>query len=131
MSRTDLIADAFTIIRNALTVRKEETLIPYSSLLLKTCTILKEQGYLENFKEVDSGSFKKIKVYLRYSGKKSVIKEIKRVSRPGRRVYCSAKDVPSVLHGYGIAIVSTSGGIVTDKQAREKGLGGEILGMVW
>lgn len=131
MSRTDLIADAFTIIRNAAMVRKEETIIPFSNLLLKICDILKREGYIENFKEMETGSVKNIKVYLRYHGKKSAIRQIKKVSRPGRRVYSSAKDIPLILQGYGLAIVSTSQNILTDKEAREKGVGGEILGTIW
>jgi small subunit ribosomal protein S8 len=131
MSRTDLIADAFTVIRNASRAKKNETFIPYSVLLLKICEILKKEGYIENFAEVEVGNFKKIKVYLRYEGKKQVLTGLKKVSTPGRRVYVSKEDVPSVLHGFGIAIVSTSQGILTDKEAREKGMGGEVIGMVW
>ncbi len=131
MSRTDLIGDAFTVIRNALRARKEETYIPYSKSLSVICEILKREGYLENFKEVDLERLKKIKVYLKYDGKESVITQIKRVSTPGRRVYAKGKSVPSVLRGYGLAIISTSSGICTDKEARQKGIGGEVLGMVW
>jgi small subunit ribosomal protein S8 len=131
MSRTDLIADAFAIIRNATMVKKEDTLVPYSNVLLKICEILKKENYLENFKEVDLGGFKKIKIYFKYDGKKSVIKGLKRVSRPGRRKYIRREHIPSVLQGYGTAIISTSSGILTDKEAKEKGLGGEYIGMVW
>lgn len=131
MSRTDLIGDAFTIIRNAAQARQEETLLPWSNLLVKVCEILKQEGYLENFKEVDLEQFKKIKVFLKYEGKKSIFTEIKRVSKPGRRIYVQGSKVPSVLRGYGIAIISTSSGILTDREARKKGVGGEILGMIW
>lgn len=131
MSRTDLVSDVFTIIRNAARARKEDTYIPHSKFVLKICDIFKKEGYLENFKEVDLENFKKIKVYLKYDGKKSVIRQIKRVSSPGRRVYAKNKDIPSVLGGYGFAIISTSQGIFTDKEARAKGLGGEVIGMVW
>ena len=131
MSRTDIIADAFTIIRHGLKVKKDEILAPYSKVILAICDILKKEGYVENFKEIDTGSFKKIKIYLKYEGKRSVINEIKRVSRPGRRVYVRAKKMPRVLNGYGIGIISTSQGIFTDKEIREKGLGGEMLGIVW
>lgn len=131
MSRTDLIGDAFTIIRNAAQARQEETLLPWSNLLVKICEILKQEGYLENFKEVDLERFKKIKVFLKYEGKKSIFTEIKRVSTPGRRIYVKGSEVPSVLRGYGIAIISTSSGILTDREARKKGVGGEILGMIW
>lgn len=131
MSRTDLISDAFTIVRNALRAKKDDVYIPYSNSLLKICEILKNEGYLENFKEVNLEKFKKIKVYLRYEGKKSAITQIKKVSSPGRRVYMKGKDVPSALGGYGVTLVSTSGGILTDRQAKEKGIGGEVIGMVW
>jgi small subunit ribosomal protein S8 len=131
MSRTDLISDAFTVIRNATRAKKEEVYVPYSNILLKICEILKKEGYLENFKEVELEKFKKIKVYLKYEGKKSVIKQIQKVSSPGRRVYAKRGDVPSTLQGYGVTIVSTSAGIFTDKEAREKGVGGEVIGRVW
>lgn len=131
MSRTDVISDAFTIIRNASKARKEDAYVPYSNALLKICDILKREGYLENYKEVDLEKFKKIKVYLKYEGKKGVISRIRKVSKPGRRAYTKHKSMPSVLRGYGIAIVSTSSGIFTDKEAKAKGVGGEVIGMVW
>jgi small subunit ribosomal protein S8 len=131
MSRNDLIADAFTVIRNASRARQEETYVPYSKIVLKICDVLKQEGYLENFKEVDLGNIKKIKVYLKYEGRKGVISRIERVSSPGMRVYAKKTEVPRVLRGYGFAIVSTSSGVFTDKEAREKGLGGEIIGLVW
>ncbi len=131
MSRTDLISDAFTIIRNALRAKKEDAYIPYSNPLSKICEILKREGYLENFKEVDLEKFKKIKVYLKYEGKKSVISQIEKISSPGRRVYAKRKNIPSALGGYGVTLVSTSGGILTDKEVKEKGIGGEVIGMVW
>ena len=131
MSRTDLISDVFTIIRNASRARKEDAYVPQSKTVLKICEILKSEGYLENFKEVQVDNFKKIKVYLKYEGKKGVINQIKKVSTPGRRVYATRKSIPSSLQGYGVTIVSTSFGILTDKEAREKGIGGEVVGMVW
>ena len=131
MSRTDSISDAFTIIRNGFRANKEEVYIPYSKSLLKICEILKKENYLDNFKEVDLESFKKIKVYLKYEMKKSVISQIKRVSSPGRRVYSKRENVPVALDGYGITLVSTSGGIMTDKEAKEKGIGGEMLCRCW
>lgn len=131
MSRTDLLSDAFTVIRNAIRVRKDEALLPFSNLVMKICEILKEEGYIENYKDVDLGNFKKVKVYLKYDGKKSAITQIKKVSKPGRRVYLGKGDVHSVLRGYGVGIVSTSLGVLTDTQAREKGVGGEYLGEIW
>ncbi len=131
MSRTDLIADVFTVIRNAAAVHKEAAIIPYSNLIFKICEILKDQKYIDNFKKVETENFKQIKVYLRYEGKKSAISQIKRVSRPSRRIYKKKDEIPSVLQGYGLAIISTSEGVFTDSQAKEKGLGGEVVGMVW
>ena len=131
MSRTDLISDAFTIIRNACRAKKEDTYIPLSNSISKICEILKKEGYIENYKEVEVGNFKKIKVYLKYDGKKSVITQIEKVSKPGLRIYTKRKSIPSTLRGYGVTIVSTSSGIFTDKEAREKGIGGEVMGRVW
>jgi small subunit ribosomal protein S8 len=132
MSRTDFIGDCFTMIRNAIQAKKEDLYIPHSVGMATICGILKDEGYLDNFKEVDLEKFKKIRVYLKYIEKnKNAITEIRRLSRPGRRVYMACADVPRALNGYGITIVSTSSGLLTDKQAREKGVGGEIVGQVW
>ncbi len=131
MSKTDLISDAFTMIRNASGAGKEEALVPYSNVLFKVCEILKEQGYIANFKKTEAENFSQIKIYLKYEGKKSVINQLKKVSRPSRRVYKKKDEIPSVLRGYGVAIISTSEGILTDSQARDKRLGGEVIGMVW
>ncbi len=126
-----MIADTFTIIRNAIKIHSEEAVVPYSNVVLKICQILKDHSYIANFKKIKSESFDQIKVYLKYDGKKSAINQIKRVSRPSRRVYKKRDQIPSVLRGLGIAIISTSEGIFTDSQAREQGLGGEVVGMVW
>lgn len=131
MSRTDLIADAFTIIRNAARVGKEDAFIPHSNVLAKICQILKDNEYIINFKEAETKSFKQIKVYLKYDGKKSSISQLKRVSRPSRRIYKKKDEIPSVLGGYGLAIISTSKGILTGKAAKKESLGGEIVGMIW
>lgn len=131
MSRTDLIADGFTIIRNAILARKEEASIPHSRTLLRIVEILKEEKYIENFKEMDTPQHKMIKVYLRYNGKKNAINNIQRVSRPGRRVYTKKTTMAKILSGYGLAIVSTSQGIFTDAKAREIGIGGEVIGHIW
>lgn len=131
MSRVDLISDCFTIIRNAVAARKEDVIIPHSKVMAKICAILKDEGYLENYKEIDLEHSKRIKVYLKYDAKQSVLHAIQRISKPGRRVYMACKDIPKTLDGYGLTIVSSSAGILTDKQAREKGIGGEVIGMVW
>jgi small subunit ribosomal protein S8 len=131
MSRTDLLADGFTIIRNGIMARKEDVTLPHSKVLLRVLEILKENEYIENFKELETPSFKQLKVYLRYNGRKNAISNIQRVSKPGRRKYSGKNELPRVLRGYGLAIVTTSKGIVTDRKARELGVGGEIIGYIW
>lgn len=132
MYLTDPIADMLTRVRNANAVMHEKVDIPHSKMKERITEILKEQGYISNFKIVtDEGNKKNIRVYLKYAGKERVIKGLKRISKPGRRVYSSVDDMPRVLSGLGIAIVSTSKGIVTDKVARAEKVGGEVLAFVW
>lgn len=131
MYLTDPIADMLTRIRNANAVMHEKVDVPHSTLKDKIAEILKEEGYIANYKVVTDGNKKSIRVYLKYDGKDRVIKGIKRISKPGRRVYSSVEDMPRVLSGLGIAIVSTSKGIVTDRVARRENVGGEILAFVW
>jgi len=131
MSRTDLIADAFTMIRNAMMAKKENVDIPASNSLKSILEILKTEKYIENFKLIEDKKQGILRVYLKYIAHKPAIRNIKRVSRPGLRVYVKRKKVLSVLRGKGIAIVSTSKGIKTDTQARDLGLGGEIIGYIW
>jgi small subunit ribosomal protein S8 len=131
MSRTDLMGDVFTMVRNAIKAKKETVFVPYSKLVLKVCELLKKEGYIENFKEIELKNFRQIKIYLKYSGKGSIINEIKRVSKPGKRVYVGKHKIKPVLQGYGIAIISTSQGLLTDREAREKKVGGEVIGVVW
>lgn len=131
MYLTDPIADMLTRIRNANAVMHEKVDIPHSTLKDKIAEILKEEGYIANYKVVTDGNKKSIRVYLKYDGKDRIIKGIKRISKPGRRVYSSVEDMPRVLSGLGIVIVSTSKGIVTDRVARRENVGGEILAFVW
>ena len=131
MYLTDPIADMLTRIRNANAVMHEKVDIPHSTLKDKIAEILKEEGYIANYKVVTDGNKKSIRVYLKYDGKDRIIKGIKRISKPGRRVYSSVEDMPRVLSGLGIAIVSTSKGIVTDRVARRENVGGEVLAFVW
>ena len=131
MYLTDPIADMLTRIRNANAVMHEKVEVPHSNLKDRLAEILKEEGYIANYKVVTDGNKKNIRVYLKYDGKERVIKGIKRISKPGRRVYSSVEDMPRVLSGLGIAIVSTSKGIVTDRVARRENVGGEILAFVW
>lgn len=131
MSRTDLIADAFTIIRNAIMAKKENVDVPASNALKSIMEILKKENYIENFKLIEDKKQGMLRIYLRYVAHKPAIRNIKRVSRPGLRVYVKKQKVPKVLRGRGLAIVSTSKGLKTDVEARELGLGGEIVGYIW
>lgn len=131
MSRTDLLADAFTIIRNAIMIKKEAVDIPASSTLRSIVDILKKENYIDDFKSIDDKKQGIIRVYLKYISGKPAIRNIKRISKPGLRVYVKHQKVPSVLRGRGLAIVSTSKGILTDVQARELKIGGEIISYVW
>ena len=131
MSRTDLIADSFTVIRNAVMCKKENVDIPSSNTIKAILNILKKESYIEDFKIIDDKKQGIARVYLRYLTGKSAIKNIKRISKPGLRVYVKKSKVPVVLRGRGLAIISTSKGIITDKEAREASLGGEIIGYIW
>ncbi|MGO2117509.1 MAG: 30S ribosomal protein S8 [Fusobacterium sp.] len=131
MFLTDPVADMLTRIRNANAVMHEKVDIPYSNLKLKLAEILKEEGYVTNYKVITDDNKKNIRVYLKYDGKDRVIKGLKRISKPGRRVYAQVDELPRVLTGLGIAIVSTSKGLVTDKVARQENVGGEVLAFVW
>lgn len=131
MARTDLIADVFTTIRNAIIVKKETVDVPSSNSIKSIVDILKSEGYIENFKLLEDKKQGLVRIYLKYIAHKPAIRNIKRISTPGLRVYVKGKKVPSVLRGRGLAIVSTSKGIVTDKKAKELGVGGEIIGYIW
>ncbi|ALD66833.1 30S ribosomal protein S8 [Spiroplasma cantharicola] len=127
---TDVIADMLTRIRNANQRFHKDVLIPGSKVKLEIANILKKEGFIEDFKVADD--FKKdITISLKYKGKIRVIKGLKRISKPGLRVYSNSHDLPQVLNGLGIAIVSTSNGIMTDKEARHHNVGGEVLAFVW
>ena len=131
MSRTDLIADVFTIIRNAIMIKKESVDVPASNTIKAILEIIKREGYVDNFKLIEDKKQGKVRIYLKYIAGKSAIRNIKRISRPGLRLYVKNKKVPAVLRGRGLAIISTSKGIMTDKEAREGILGGEVIGYVW
>ncbi|MFH1441101.1 MAG: 30S ribosomal protein S8 [Candidatus Omnitrophota bacterium] len=131
MSRTDLISDAFTMIRNAIMIGKETVEIPASNTLKSVLELFKKEGYIENFKEIEDKKQGILKIYLKYLAGKSAIINLKRVSKPSLRVYVKRDKVPFVLRGKGLAIISTSKGIMTDIQARELGMGGEVIGYIW
>jgi small subunit ribosomal protein S8 len=131
MSRSDLIADVFTIIRNALMAKKETVDVPASNAIASIVDILKKENYIENFKLMEDKRQGLVRIYLKYIAGKPAIRMIKRASRPGLRLYVKQGKIPSVLRGRGLAIISTSKGVITDKQARELGVGGEIIGYIW
>ena len=129
---TDPIADMLTRIRNALTIKRNEVDIPASKTKNAIAEILLNEGFIEKYELVDDGNYKTIKISLKYgpNGEK-VIQGLKRISKPGLRVYAECNDIPKVLNGLGIAIVSTNKGIMTDKEARKQNVGGEVLAFVW
>jgi len=128
MTMTDPVSDFLTRIRNASEAKHETVDIPSSRLKLEITRILKEEGYISGFSLVQNDKQGTIRIQLRYSsGKKPIISSLARVSRPGCRVFAEKKEIPSVLGGLGICILSTSQGVLTGKQAQEKGLGGEVL----
>ena len=132
MQISDVIADMLTRIRNANDAKHESVDIPASNLKKSIAEILLEEGYIKNFQIVEDGKQGIIRVTLKYAaGKQKVIHGLKRVSKPGLRIYSNCEDMPKVMNGLGIAIVSTSKGVMTDKKARQANVGGEILAFVW
>lgn len=132
MQITDPIADMLTRIRNAGSARHETVDIPNSKMKKAIAEILLEEGYIKSFQLIDDGTQGIIRVTLKYlPGKENAIQGLRRVSKPGLRVYAGAEELPQVLRGLGIAIISTSKGIMTDKKARAQHVGGEVLAFVW
>ncbi|MBU0732385.1 30S ribosomal protein S8 [Patescibacteria group bacterium] len=124
---TDPIADMLTRIRNAQAVKKSDVVVPYSKLKMNLANILVKEGYLGMSEIIDEGGKPVIKITIKYDPTGPVIKNLKRISKPGRRVYVGSKELPYVLNNIGIAVISTSHGLLTNKVAREKKLGGEVL----
>lgn len=133
MTTNDPIADMLTRIRNANTAKHDTVDIPVSKMKLAIADILVDEGYVAKYDLVDNGNFKDIRITLKYGKDKNekIIAGIKRISKPGLRVYAGKDDMPKVLGGLGIAIVSTNKGVMTDKKARELNVGGEVLAFVW
>ena len=132
MSMTDPIADLLARIRNAILAKHDRLDVPASNLKQEICRILKEQGYIEEIQRLESKPQDVLRIYLRYDPAGiPAITRMSRVSKPGRRVYRGAEDIPNVKNGLGTGIVSTSHGLLTDHQAREQRLGGEILCEIW
>ena len=132
MQITDPVADMLTRIRNANTAKHESVDVPASNLKKAIAQILLDEGYIRSFEIVDDGTQGIIRIQLKYlAGKEKVISGLRRVSKPGLRVYAGADELPRVLKGLGIAIISTSKGVMTDKKARANHVGGEVLAFVW
>jgi small subunit ribosomal protein S8 len=131
MSRSDLIADTFTMIRNAIMARKDSLDVPSSKISKSILEIMKTEGYIDNFKAIEDKKQGILRIYLKYVAGKSAIMVIKRVSRPGLRKHIRCAKVPNVLRGRGLAILSTSSGVMSGKDAKLKNVGGEVIGYIW
>jgi small subunit ribosomal protein S8 len=132
MAHTDPIADMLTRVKNAVMAEKKDVAIPLSTIKLDIAKILKEEGYISNFRVDKTQLPAQLFVELKYSSKKqNVIEGLKRISKPGRRVYAEVDNIPKVLDGLGVAVISTSQGIVTGKECKKRNIGGEVLLYVW
>ncbi len=132
MQITDPIADLLTRIRNALSAKHDTVTVPASNMKKAICQILVDEGYIKGFTVEEDGKQGIITINLKYAqGKEAVIKGLKRVSKPGLRIYSNAEELPKVMKGLGIAIISTSKGVMTDREARKQNIGGEVLAFIW
>ena len=131
MSMTDPVADLLTRIRNGAKARHEKVDLPSSKLKTAIAGILKEQGIIKNYSVIKDDRQGILRIYLRYENGQPVFNDMQRVSKPGRRIYKSKTEIPTVKSGYGFAVISTSKGLMTDKAAREQGVGGDVLLSVW
>ncbi|MCG8366265.1 MAG: 30S ribosomal protein S8 [Pseudanabaenales cyanobacterium] len=133
MAANDTIADMLTRIRNATLARHQTAEIPSTKMTRSIASVLKEEGFIADFSEAQEGVMRRLVLTLKYKGKtrEPIIKKLTRVSKPGLRVYSNRKELPRVLGGIGIAIISTSSGIMTDRDARRQGIGGEVLCYIW
>ena len=131
MSMTDPIADMLTRIRNAQIARHDSVEFPASRIKIDILRILKEEGYIKDFRVRREGPRRRVKVWLKYVDKEPVLSGLTRVSKPGRRIYVGKHEIPKVLNGVGVAVLSTSQGVITDHQARRRGVGGEVLCFAW
>ena len=133
MTMSDPIADMLTRIRNANTAKHDTVDVPSSKMKLAIADILLEEGYIKKYDLIDEGNFKTIRITLKYGADRNdkIISGLKRISKPGLRIYAGKDELPRVLGGLGIAIISTNQGVITDKEARKLGVGGEVLCFVW
>lgn len=131
MVMTDPIADMLTRMRNAIQRKHEKVSVPASKLKVEILRVLKEEGYISDYEKIEDNKQGMISITLKYVEKTSVIKGLKRISKPGLKVYAKRNELPKVLNGLGVAIVSTSRGVMSDRLARKENLGGEVLAFVW
>ncbi len=131
MSMTDPIADMLTRIRNACMAKLDRVDMPNSSLKANIAKLMKEQGYISNYRLIKDGKQGILRIFLKYQDGKPVILGLRRISKPGRRVYCGKDELPRIRGGFGMAVVSTSKGVMTDAQARQDGVGGEVICAIW
>ena len=133
MTTNDPIADMLTRIRNANTAKHDAVDVPSSKMKIAIADILVNEGYIEKYDLVDNGGFKYIRITLKYGATKNerILTGLKRISKPGLRIYAGKEDMPKVLGGLGTAIISTNQGVITDKEARRLGVGGEVLAFIW
>ena len=131
MQISDVIADMLTRIRNANNAKHESVDVPASNMKKAIADILVEEGYIKGYQVIEDGKQGVIRITLKYIGKQKVIQGLRRVSKPGLRIYASCEDMPKVMNGLGIAIVSTSKGVMTNKKAKANNVGGEVLAFVW
>lgn len=131
MQMSDVIADMLTRIRNANNAKHETVDIPASNMKKAIADILVSEGYIKGYQVIEDGKQGVIRITLKYIGKQKVIQGLRKVSKPGLRVYTNCEDMPRVMNGLGIAIISTSKGIMTDKAARKQNIGGEVIAFVW
>ena len=131
MNLTDPVADMLTRIRNASRAKHSTVDVPYSKVKIEISNILLNEGFIADSEVIENGAHKNIRITLKYKDSKSVIQGLKRISKPGLRIYAEKEEIPRVLNGLGIAIISTSKGIITDKAARKLGVGGEVMAYIW
>lgn len=128
---TDPIADMLTRIRNAVAIRKPEVIMPLSKVKFSIAKLLEAEGYVASVDKVKEANFDKLKIVLKYEDEKPAISHLKRISKPGQKIYINSKEIPTILNGYGLAVLSTSKGIMTDRQAKAANIGGELMCEIW
>lgn len=128
---TDPIADMLTRIRNAVAVKKSEVVLPFSKVKLNIAELLQQMNYVAKVEQIKTGPFPELKISLKYEDGQPVIHHIRRISRPGQRIYISGQEMPRVLNGYGSAIISTSKGLMTSQEAGRQNVGGELMCEIW